>query len=37
MPSSAPRHERVRSCHLTETGAGIKLESQRRMAERDKI
>src|SRR6185437_15759391 len=37
MPSSAPRHERARSCHFTVTGTGTKLASQRRARERDKI
>ena len=37
MPSSAPRHERARSCNCTVTGAGIKLENQRRTRVRDKV
>lgn len=37
MPSSAPRQDRPRSCHLTVIGAGIKLASQLIAMDRNKI
>jgi hypothetical protein len=37
MPSNAPMHERKRSGHLTATGPGAKLDSQRLTADLNKI
>jgi hypothetical protein len=37
MPSNAPMDDRKRSGHLTATGPGAKLNSQRRAADLNKI